>query len=75
MRNIYKILCVCLVFTMASCNDAIDIDQPGRLGADNAFQSVADLKSGLLGAYNFLDVTNEIGFTAAITDESFRGRD
>ncbi|MCK8482361.1 RagB/SusD family nutrient uptake outer membrane protein, partial [Psychroserpens algicola] len=31
--------------------------------------------SGLLGAYNFLDVTNEIGFTAAITDESFRGRD
>jgi hypothetical protein len=75
MRNIYKLLCVCLVFTVVSCNDAIDIDQPGRLGADNAFQSVADLKSGLLGAYNFLDVTPEMGFTAAITDESFRGRD
>nr|WP_321231829.1 RagB/SusD family nutrient uptake outer membrane protein [uncultured Psychroserpens sp.] len=75
MRNIYKLLSVCLVFTVVSCNDAIDIDQPGRLGADNAFQSVNDLKSGLLGAYNFLDTTNEIGYTAAVTDESFRGRD
>ncbi|WP_460219960.1 RagB/SusD family nutrient uptake outer membrane protein [Psychroserpens sp. MEBiC05023] len=73
MRNIYKILCVCLVFAVVSCNDAIDIDQPGRLGADNAFQTVADLRSGLLGAYNFLDTTNEIGYTAAFTDESFRG--
>nr|WP_321232735.1 RagB/SusD family nutrient uptake outer membrane protein [uncultured Psychroserpens sp.] len=75
MRNIYKLLSVCLVFTVVSCNDAIEIDQPGRLGADNAFQSVNDLKSGLLGAYNFLDTTREIGFTSAFTDESFRGRD
>ncbi len=75
MRNIYKLLCVCLVFTVVSCNDAIEIDQPGRLSADNAFQTVADLRGGLLGAYNFLDTTSDMGYTAAFTDESFRGRD
>ena len=75
MKKIYKLICACVILTVVSCNDAIEIDQPGRLGADNAFQSVSDLRGGLLGAYNFLDVTNEMGFTAAFTDESFRGRD
>jgi len=75
MKNIYKIIFACLIFSMVSCNDAIDIEQPGRLGADNAFKTIGDLRSGLLGAYNFLDTTNEIGFTAAFTDETFRGRD
>ena len=59
----------------SSCNDAIEIEQPGRLGADNAFQSISDLRGGLLGAYNFLDTTPEMGFTASFTDESYRGRD
>lgn len=75
MKYIYKLLTVCLVFAVVSCNDAIEIDQPGRLSADNAFQTVADLRGGLLGAYNFLDTTYEMGYTAAFTDESFRGRD
>ena len=66
----------CMVISIASsCNDAIDIEQPGRLGADAAFQDVSDLRGGLLGAYNFLDTTPEMGFTAAFTDESYRGRD
>ena len=75
MKNIFKFICACLILSIVSCNDAIDIDQPGRLGAGNAFKSVSDLRAGLLGAYNFLDTTNEIGFTAAMTDEAFRGRD
>ena len=75
MRKVYKLMLALLIVTAVGCNDAIDIEQPGRLGAENAFQSVADLRSGLLGAYNFLDTTSEIGFTAAFTDESFRGRD
>jgi hypothetical protein len=75
MKNIFKFIYACLVLSIASCNDAIDIEQPGRLGAGNAFQSVSDLRAGLLGAYGFLDTTNEIGFTSAITDEAFRGRD
>lgn len=75
MKYYKKISIIVLLLAFFACNDAIDIEQPGRLGAENAFQSVADLRSGLLGAYNFLDTTNEIGFTAAFTDESFRGRD
>ena len=75
MKNIFKFIYTCLMLSIVSCNDAIDIEQPGRLGAGNAFQSVSDLRAGLLGAYNFLDTTNEIGFTSAITDEAYRGRD
>ena len=55
------------------CNDAIDIEQPGRLGAENAFLSIDDLNGGLLAAYNNLDTTYEIGLTAVLTDESYRG--
>lgn len=75
MKNIHKLIGVFLLVTFFGCNDAIDIEQPGRLGADSAFNTVNDLQSGLLGAYNFLDTTNEIGFTASFTDESTRGRD
>lgn len=64
-----------MILSMVSCNDAIDIDQPGRLAAENAFQNVADLRSGLLGAYNFLDNAIQVGFSSAFTDESYRGRD
>ena len=60
MKNIFKFIYACLILTVASCNDAIDIEQPGRLGADNAFRSVADLQGGLLASYNFLDTTYEI---------------
>ena len=75
MKNIFKFISACLILSTLSCNDAIEIDQPGRLGAENAFQDVSDLRGGLLGAYNFLDTTNEIGFTSAFSDETFRGRD
>ena len=75
MKNIFKFIYACLMLSIVSCNDAIEIEQPGRLGAENAFQSVSDLRAGLLGAYNFLDTTGEIGLTAAMTDESHRGKD
>ena len=75
MKNIFKFIYACLMLSIVSCNDAIEIEQPGRLGAENAFQSVSDLRAGLLGAYNYLDTTGEIGLTAAMTDESHRGKD
>ncbi len=75
MKKIYKLIFACLILSVVGCNDAIDIEQPGRLGADDAFQNVANLQSGLLGAYDFLDNTSEIGYSAAITDESTTGRD
>ncbi|MDA7724519.1 RagB/SusD family nutrient uptake outer membrane protein [Flavobacteriaceae bacterium] len=75
MKNIFKFIYACLILSIVSCNDAIEIEQPGRLGAENAFQDVSDLRAGLLGAYNFLDTTNEIGLTAAMTDETHKGKD
>ena len=47
MKNIFKFIFACLLVTITSCNDAIDITQPGRLGAENAFRNVADLQSQL----------------------------
>lgn len=70
-RNLY-IICGVLA-TFFSCSDAIEIDQPGRLSADAAFQSVSDLESGLFGVYNRFDVTPEIAFTTNFTDESAVG--
>lgn len=58
-----------------SCNDAIEITQPGRFSADNAFQSVDDLQLGLLGAYNQLDLTDQISFNSTFTDEMAIGFD
>jgi hypothetical protein len=75
MKNIFKFIYACMILSIVSCNDAIEIEQPGRLGAENAFQNVSDLRAGLLGAYDFLDTTNEIGITAAITDETHKGKD
>ena len=75
MKNIFKFIYACLILSTVSCNDAIDIEQPGRLGPENAFKNVSDLKAGLLGTYKFLDTTYEIGLTAVITDETFLGKD
>lgn len=58
-----------------SCEDAIDIVQPGQLDADAAFQTEADLNDGLLGAYASLDTTPEIHFTSVFTDEIRIGYD
>ena len=74
MKNIFKFIYACLILSVTSCDDAIEITQPGRLGAENAFQSVGDLQGGLLASYNFLDTTFEIGFTSAMTDECYKGR-
>ena len=51
---------VLIIGVLVSCNDAIDIQQPGRLPAEVAFETVDDLESGLLGLYALFDVTQEI---------------
>jgi len=76
MKNINKILQFVLVtFLVIGCNDAIDIEQPGRLGAEQAFSTVADLQLGLLGSYDEFDTTPEIQFNAVFTDEIAIGFD
>ena len=58
-----------------SCDDAIDITQPGRFNADAAYQSVEDLRLGLLGVYNELDITDMMEFNSTFTDEISIGFD
>lgn len=75
MKKFNKILFVGLLAVLMGCNDAIDIRQPGRLDAANAFQSVDDLEQGLLGVYDQWDLTPEISLSANFTDEIAIGFD
>ncbi|WP_298761944.1 RagB/SusD family nutrient uptake outer membrane protein [uncultured Psychroserpens sp.] len=75
MKKFSKILFVGLLTVVMGCNDAIDIRQPGRLDAQNAFRSVEDLRLGLLAVYNQWDLTPEIGLSANFTDEISIGFD
>ncbi len=75
INNIKKALAFLLVLLTMSCEDAIDIDQPGRLISDVTFQTINDLEAGLFGVYNGYDTTVEIRFNAIFTDEGARGKD
>ncbi|WP_181368985.1 RagB/SusD family nutrient uptake outer membrane protein [Flavobacterium pallidum] len=52
MKKIVKTGLLLLLFGAVSCNDATDIIQDSELGDEAAFQTVADLQSGLYGAYS-----------------------
>ena len=54
---------------------AIEIDQPGRLDADAAFQTVDDLRDGLFGVYDQFDLSPDIAFQSIFTDELAIGFD
>jgi hypothetical protein len=75
MKKITKIVFVSLLALTMGCNDAIDITQPGRLSADNAFQTVTDLQSGLFAVYNQMDLTPSIALSANFCDEISIGFD
>jgi hypothetical protein len=76
MKNIKNILLTIGVFAgLAACNDAIEIDQPGRLDADAAFRTVDDLQSGLFGVYDNYDISTDIAFQSIFTDELSIGFD
>ena len=76
MKNIRNILLtVGVVAGLASCNDAIDIEQPGRLDADAAFRTVDDLQAGLFGVYDNYDISTDIAFQSIFTDEFSIGFD
>lgn len=75
MKKLNLVYIFSLLFIAVSCNDAIEIDQPGRLDADAAFQTVDDLQGGLFGVYDRFDITPDIAFTAIFTDELAIGFD
>lgn len=69
MKKINLIYVLGLLFLFGSCEDAIDIDQPGRLPAEQAYENVNDLELGLTGVYAQFDLNPEIYFTTIWTDE------
>ena len=71
--NIFYLLAFAFLFV--GCQDAIEIDQPGRLTEDAAFTTVDDLESGALGLYALVDVTPEIQHASIFTDELSIGFD
>lgn len=57
-------------YSLTSCQDAIDIEQPGQLDEETIFTNVTNLNSFLLGSvYSSMETGNEIYFTAVFTDE------
>jgi starch-binding outer membrane protein, SusD/RagB family len=68
-----NIILLLFVVIFTSCEDAIDIEQDGRLTPDVAFETPEDLLKGLMGVYNQYDITNEIALAAEYTDEVARG--
>ena len=70
MKNV-KIVLLAFVASLgfSSCEDAIDIVQPGELYPETTFQTVNDLQLGLNGVYGAVSGENEIAFTSVFTDE------
>ena len=76
MKNLKNLFLIFGVFAgVVACNDAIEIDQPGRLDADAAFQTVDDLRDGLFGVYDQFDLSPDIAFQSIFTDELAIGFD
>lgn len=76
MKNSKSLILMAVVLLgLAGCNDAIDIEQKGRLDAEAAFQTVNDLQSGLFGVYDQFDITPDIAFQSIFTDELAIGFD
>jgi hypothetical protein len=66
-----KFILVALAVSLfsSSCEDAIDIIQPGELGPDKTFQTVGDLQFGLNAAYAAISGEAPIAFSTVFTDE------
>jgi hypothetical protein len=69
MKKIKLLVLAITLISVIGCEDAYRIDQPGRLTADVAFQTVEDLELGLVSSYGRLDLTPEIALSATFTDE------
>lgn len=69
MKKIKIVLAALVLTAFGSCQDAIDIVQPGELTPEATFKTVADLQKGLIGAYGAMSTINEISFSSVWTDE------
>lgn len=74
MKKYLKIsFLIALSISFYRCDNAIDINQPGRLTPEVTFETVDDLQAGLIGVYTKYDLTPEIAFNATYSDEIAEG--
>ena len=73
MKKYFKYILILNVIFLYNCQDAIDIQQPGRLTPDVAFENVQDLQDGLIGLYTLLDNRAEVSHATNFTDEVAEG--
>lgn len=69
MKNLKYLVVAFLGMAAFSCQDAIDIVQPGELYEETTFQTVKDLQLGLNGVYPAMTIDNEISHASIWTDE------
>ena len=74
-NNKLIIFAFALIGLFYSCDDAIDIIQPGEINSpDDVYNSLTDLDRGLNGVYATLSPDSSIEFTSIFTDEVALGR-
>ena len=70
MKTITKLITIfAVIFTFNSCEDAIDIRQPGVLFEDKAFENLNDLELGLRYVYGAVSNNTQIALSSIWTDE------
>ena len=74
-NNIFKLTIMAVIAIFSNCENAIDINQVGRVTADVAFTNVLELQQGLNGAYGRFDLTKEVAMSVNYTDETAEGPD
>jgi len=74
-NNIFKLTIMAVIAIFSNCENAVDINQVGRVTADVAFTNVQELEQGLIGAYSRIDLTMEVAMSVNYTDETAEGPD
>lgn len=70
MRKKGILLILALTGLLSSCNDAIDINQPGQVtNPSEIYKTPKDIQRGLMGIYSLLPGESEIEFVSVFTDE------
>jgi len=73
-NNKLLIFAFALIGLFYSCDDAIDIKQPGEINnPDDVYNTVKDLDRGLNGVYATMSPDSSIEFTSIFTDETALG--
>lgn len=69
MKKQILLLCASMTLILGSCEDAIDIVQPGELTLENTFESVGDLRLGLNYVYSAVNNSNQVSLSSVWCDE------